>query len=56
MDEQASINDILISLKEKKIEKVKVGVTDLDGVLRGKYIHIDKLEKSFLLHALGLLR
>ncbi|MCB1157240.1 MAG: glutamine synthetase [Leptospiraceae bacterium] len=38
-------------IKESKANKVKVAVTDIDGILRGKYIHLDKflsaLESGF---------
>ena len=29
---------------EEGIQRVKLGVTDLDGVIRGKYISLDKFE------------
>ncbi|MDE0930873.1 MAG: hypothetical protein OSA77_09305, partial [Halioglobus sp.] len=29
-------------LKESGATKVKVAVADIDGILRGKYLHIDK--------------
>ncbi len=34
----------LAGLKKSGATKVKVAVTDIDGVLRGKYLHIDKFE------------
>jgi glutamine synthetase len=34
--------DVLEELKQRDVRKVKVAVTDIDGVLRGKYIHRDK--------------
>jgi glutamine synthetase len=37
-----SPRDILEELKQSDVKKVKVAVTDIDGVLRGKYIHRDK--------------
>lgn len=44
-------SNLALQLKEKGYQKVKVSVTDIDGVLRGKYIHIDKFisacEKGF---------
>ncbi|MBT6325692.1 MAG: glutamine synthetase, partial [Bdellovibrionales bacterium] len=35
------INNIL---KDESINKIKLAVTDIDGVLRGKYIHKSKFE------------
>jgi glutamine synthetase len=35
-------DDILQRLKDSQFEKVKVAVTDIDGVLRGKYLHKQK--------------
>jgi glutamine synthetase len=37
-----SPRDILEELKQSDVSKVKVAVADIDGVLRGKYIHRDK--------------
>jgi glutamine synthetase len=34
----------LVALKKSGATKVKVAVSDIDGVLRGKYLHIDKFE------------
>ena len=34
--------EIIDSVKGLPIEKVKVGVSDIDGILRGKYIHKEK--------------
>src|ERR1700682_5207583 len=34
--------DILKNLAASPVEKVKVAVTDIDGVLRGKYLHKSK--------------
>ncbi len=43
--------DLLKQLAEKNIDKVKVAITDIDGVLRGKMISFDKfssiIEKGF---------
>src|SRR4051812_39934358 len=48
---QPSTDRILQQLAEQNTEKVKLAVTDLDGVLRGKMISYDKfasvLEKGF---------
>ncbi len=38
----ASAKDILAELRRSPTQKVKVAVTDIDGVLRGKYLHKDK--------------
>jgi glutamine synthetase len=35
-------NGVLDELRKSGAEKVKVAVTDIDGVLRGKYLHKDK--------------
>jgi len=34
--------DIITELQSSGASKVKVAVTDIDGILRGKYLHIDK--------------
>jgi glutamine synthetase len=34
--------DVLDALRKSGAEKVKVAITDVDGVLRGKYLHKDK--------------
>ena len=33
-------------LQERGLRHVKVGVHDIDGVLRGKYLHIDKFRSA----------
>ena len=33
--------EIKLALQQKGVEYVKVAITDLDGVLRGKYMHVD---------------
>ena len=38
----AAKNDVLEELRKDKGNKVKVAITDIDGVLRGKYLHKDK--------------
>ena len=35
---------ILAEVRSSPNKKVKVAITDIDGVLRGKYIHLDKFE------------
>ncbi|MGK0358481.1 MAG: glutamine synthetase [Bradymonadia bacterium] len=44
--------DIIAWLDARAIQHVKVAVTDTDGVLRGKYLHVDKL-KSVLKGGFG---
>ncbi len=39
----AVLSKILKELNESSLEKVKVAITDIDGVLRGKYLHKKKL-------------
>lgn len=38
--------DILQLFSEKNIQKIRVGVFDIDGVLRGKLLHISKVKKA----------
>ena len=38
--------DALKIVKERKLSHVKVGVHDVDGILRGKYLHIDKFKSA----------
>ena len=38
--------EVKLALQQKGAEYVKVAITDLDGVLRGKYMHVDKFLKS----------
>ncbi|MBM1105088.1 glutamine synthetase [Aurantibacter crassamenti] len=35
-------NEIILKLQESGHDKVKLAITDIDGVLRGKYMHKDK--------------
>src|SRR3954447_19292067 len=48
---QSSQNKLLQQLAEQNTEKVKVAITDIDGVLRGKMISFEKftsiVEKGF---------
>src|SRR5258708_5862524 len=37
-----SHENVLDTLRQSDIQKVKVAVADIDGVLRGKYLHKDK--------------
>ena len=39
-------SDILQRLRENNIDKIKFAVTDIDGVLRGKIININKFVKA----------
>lgn len=39
-------NEILAAINQQQANKVKVAITDMDGVLRGKYIHIDKFTSA----------
>lgn len=41
MSEHSS-TDVLRELKDSDFSKVKVAITDIDGILRGKYLHRDK--------------
>ena len=38
--------DALKIVKERGLSHVKVGVHDIDGILRGKYVHIDKFKSA----------
>ena len=38
--------DALKIVKERGLSHVKVGVHDVDGVLRGKYVHLDKFKSA----------
>jgi len=41
------IKDKLKEYKDKGVTRVKIGVTDIDGVIRGKYIGLNKFESIF---------
>lgn len=49
--QQHSLETLILQIQESGAAKVKVAITDIDGVLRGKYIHLDKfksaMEKGF---------
>ncbi len=51
MDNKQHIPDIIRLLEEQQIEKIKLAVTDIDGILRGKVISFEKfksiVEKGF---------
>ena len=37
-------DELIDQYRSEKITRVKLGVTDIDGVIRGKYISLDKFE------------
>ena len=41
-----SAGEIKKFLEASKTKYVKVALTDIDGILRGKYMHVDKFIKS----------
>jgi len=41
-----TVESVLSQLSERKVQRVKLGVTDMDGVLRGKYISLDKFASA----------
>jgi glutamine synthetase len=43
----SEIDDLLKDLSSKGIHRIKLGVTDIDGVLRGKYISLAKFASSY---------
>ncbi|MBV6494195.1 MAG: Glutamate--isopropylamine ligase [Turneriella sp.] len=46
MENNGDIKKILERLEHAGIKKVKVAVSDIDGVLRGKYLHFDKFSAA----------
>ena len=42
MSKTVSPDTVLKEIKDAPFQKVKVGIVDIDGVLRGKYMHKDK--------------
>ncbi|MGZ3689390.1 MAG: glutamine synthetase family protein [Bdellovibrionota bacterium] len=38
----SSPQDVVAALRDSPVQKVKVAIADIDGVLRGKYLHKDK--------------
>ena len=44
--ELSNNEEIINFLNQNSYEYVKVGITDIDGVLRGKYMHVQKFIKS----------
>jgi glutamine synthetase len=43
---QAATQAVIKELEDRNVQKVKVAITDVDGILRGKYIHIDKFKSA----------
>ena len=41
-EEQGMLTQKLSQYHEKGVTKVKLGLTDIDGVIRGKYVSVDK--------------
>lgn len=46
MQEKADFKKILERLEHANTKKVKVAITDIDGVLRGKYLHYEKFSAA----------
>src|SRR4051812_49216759 len=44
--EARSMNNIIQELEQKGIQRAKIGGFDIDGVLRGKYVSLDKLRSA----------
>ena len=40
--ETSRLNQVLDAIAKSETRKIKVAITDIDGVLRGKYMHRDK--------------
>jgi glutamine synthetase len=43
----SEIEDVMARLRDANIKRVKLAATDIDGVLRGKYISLDKFAASY---------
>ena len=43
---EKDIRELEDLFRKKNIQYVKVAITDIDGVLRGKYMHVDKFFQS----------
>lgn len=41
-ERKKALNAVINQIRKSDVQKVKVAVTDIDGILRGKYIHKDK--------------
>ncbi|HWC44518.1 MAG TPA: glutamine synthetase, partial [Casimicrobiaceae bacterium] len=46
MPSPAAASDMLAAVRKSPGNRVKVGVVDIDGILRGKYVHKDKFESA----------
>jgi Glutamine synthetase len=46
MQSKENLDSIKEFLNQSNIDYVKVAITDIDGVLRGKYMHKDKFLKA----------
>ena len=46
MPSPAAANDILAAVRQSPGNRVKVGVVDIDGIVRGKYVHKSKFESA----------
>ncbi len=44
--QQLEIDRLLSELRQQNINRAKIGGFDLDGILRGKYVSLDKLESA----------
>jgi glutamine synthetase len=42
MPSPANVNDVLAAVRQSPGQRVKLAVSDIDGILRGKYVHKDK--------------
>ena len=45
-DAKRAANELVQGLRGRDIDRVKIGGFDIDGVLRGKYVSLDKLESA----------
>ena len=41
-----TVESVLSQMSEQKVRRVKLGVTDIDGVLRGKYVSLEKFTSA----------
>ena len=46
MQSKENLGSIREFLNQSNVDYVKVAITDIDGVLRGKYMHKDKFLKA----------
>jgi glutamine synthetase len=46
MPSPAAASDVLAAVRKSPGNRVKVAVSDIDGILRGKYLHKDKFESA----------